>query len=61
VGLEAATLPPKVYQPLDGRRPDSSPKGFTVAGQRRIRTGLRSCVLKSHRATRDPWPRHQLV
>ena len=24
-----------------GRRPDSSPKGFTVAGQRRIHTGLR--------------------
>ena len=42
---------------LDGRRPDSSPKGFTVAGQRRIQTGLRSCVLTERGTAESPGTR----
>jgi hypothetical protein len=38
----------------DGRRPDSSPKGITVAGQCRIRTGLRSCVLLREGTAESP-------
>ena len=40
----------------DGRRPDSSPKGITVAGQCRIPTGLRSCVLAIEKPPRRPGP-----
>jgi len=48
-----------------GRRPDSSPKGFTVAGQCRICTGLRSCVLNEKPPSRsgpnpETWPAYLL-
>jgi hypothetical protein len=55
-GLVRTALPPRATSSMQHRRPGSPPKGTTVAGQRRILTGLRcNCTAPVIDRARSPY------